>query len=427
MTETDPVVDSYIVILKEDCNFQSHISWMREQSTKYSNTSSKCEIIYEYNIVKGYSANLSGLALEDLASSADIEEIVQDGMAQADNPEPSEEELIDIDYTHEEPIDIENTIDEGETEALGLNNAPETNFVGFAPHRIHRDAPWGLARVNRRVRLPDNAQPSHITFSYGVRRPRPNAMADIYMVGNGINTGHLDFQGRARLGRNFTRDPNGPGRRGNDTHGAATIVGRRWGIAKTASVIAVKVLRDSDNTAPWTLVIAGMNWAADLAVVSRTPSVIHTSIRGSSHPGMDQAVTRIVARGVTVCVPAGDNNRPADGLSPARSPGAITVSAMNIRDARSVGANFGQVVDFFAPGEQITSAWVGSATATLRRNSTSSASAHVAGLIAYFIITEGIHRPAAILARIRQFAFEGRLSNIPEGTVNRMVWNAVRG
>lgn len=62
-------------------------------------------------------------------------------------------------------------------------------------------------------------------------------------------------------------------------------------------------------------------------------------------------------------VAAGNENRDALNSSPARATGAITVGATTIADTRASFSNFGSAVDIFAPGQDITSTWIGSTNA----------------------------------------------------------------
>lgn len=71
------------------------------------------------------------------------------------------------------------------------------------------------------------------------------------------------------------------------------------------------------------------------------------------------ASSQLTAQGIHVTVAAGNNNADASSFSPARAPSAITVGASTIADARASFSNFGSIVDIFAPGQNVISAWIG--------------------------------------------------------------------
>jgi subtilisin family serine protease len=48
----------------------------------------------------------------------------------------------------------------------------------------------------------------------------------------------------------------------------------------------------------------------------------------------------------------------ADAGSPAREPLAITVGAIDIKDNKATFSNYGRLIDIFAPGVDILSAWI---------------------------------------------------------------------
>ena len=113
-------------------------------------------------------------------------------------------------------------------------------------------------------------------------------------------------------------------------------------------------------------------------------------------------------------VAAGNENQNAANVSPARVQGAITVGATTIRDDRASFSNFGAVVDIFAPGQQITSAWIDSDTATNTISGTSMATPHVAGLVAYLIGLRGDMSPAQMSALVQSLSGKGEISGLRE-------------
>jgi len=106
------------------------------------------------------------------------------------------------------------------------------------------------------------------------------------------------------------------------------------------------------------------------------------SLGGGASPTVDAAVESSIKAGVTYSIAAGNSNANACNYSPARVRAALTVGATTNTDTRAAFSNFGVCVDIFAPGNAITSAWIGSISATNTISGTSMAAPHVAGVVA---------------------------------------------
>ncbi|KAG8785784.1 subtilisin-like serine protease [Ceratobasidium sp. 428] len=367
---------SYIIVLKDNVSMKKHKTWVdgqRAQKAK-GNSKSMLQITNDYETLNGYSAKLSDDTLNEISKSPDVAMVVQD-----------------------------------------------TRCHGSL---TQTDAPWGISRISRKSRLPKGSSVNNVNYVFD-RKSSP-AGVDVYVLDTGINTAHVDFGGRAIWGATFGPYKNADGH-GHGTHVAGTIGGKRYGVAKAARMMAVKVLGD-DNSGWNSDLIAGVNWATKQAQASRRLSVMSISIGSAPDPALDKAVTNAVAMGMHVVVAAGNSNQDVKNFSPARAPAVITVGATNINDGRWVwsatsGSNWGSGVDIFAPGEYITSTWIGSTTATNRITGTSMATPHVSGLIAYLLATEGKRTPASMLARIKQLAPDNVLTGVPAGTRNELIWN----
>jgi oryzin len=112
----------------------------------------------------------------------------------------------------------------------------------------------------------------------------------------------------------------------------------------------------------------------------------------------------------------------ASNTSPASAPNAITVAAIASNNARASFSNYGSVVDIFAPGQNILSAWIGSNTATNTISGTSMATPHIVGLSVYLMGLESLSGPAAVTARIKQLATTGVVSGT-NGSPNLLAYN----
>ncbi|PPQ63335.1 hypothetical protein CVT24_006708 [Panaeolus cyanescens] len=325
----------------------------------------------EWDIVNGFAADLDEATLNELRASKDVELIAEDGVMEA--------------------------------------FATQTN------------APWGLQRISQRARL-SSTSTTALTYTYNYDDSAGRGV-DIYIVDTGIYTSHSDFGGRARWGASFNNLGNSDGH-GHGTHCAGTAAGTRYGVAKGANLIAVKVLSDSGSGAT-SGIVSGLNWVLSQARASGRPSVVSMSLGGSTATTLDNAVASLTSAGIHVVAAAGNSNTNAANTSPARAPSAITVGASTIGDVRSSFSNYGAVVDVFAPGTGVTSAWIGSTSATNNISGTSMAAPHIAGLVAYLIGKDGNVSPAAMETKIKSLSTKSALTSIPSGTVNNLAFNGI--
>lgn len=268
---------------------------------------------------------------------------------------------------------------------------------------------WGLDRVDQRA-LPLNQAYNYTTTASNVH---------VYVLDTGVRATHQTFGGRVRQGYDFIdNDTTAQDGYGHGSHVAGTIAGSQYGVAKGAAIYPVRVLNNqgSGTTAQ---VVAGINWITQNAV---KPAVANASLGGSGSTAIDTAVRDSVASGVTWVVAAGNSNTNASSFSPARVTQAITVGATTSSDARASYSNYGSVVDLFAPGSTITSAWNTSDTATYTGNGTSFASPHVAGAAALYLSANTTATPAQVQTALVNRATTGVVGNPGSGSPNRLLY-----
>jgi subtilisin family serine protease len=269
---------------------------------------------------------------------------------------------------------------------------------------------WGLDRIDQR-NLPLN---NSYTF------PTTASNVHIYILDTGIRTTHNDFGGRAIHGRDAVdNDNDATDCHGHGTHVAGTAGGSSFGVAKGATLVAVRVLNCA-GSGTTTGIVNGINWVTSNAI---RPAVANMSLGGAgNNTTMNNAVANSIASGVSYAIAAGNSNSNACNFSPALVPTAITVGATTINDARASFSNFGTCLDIFGPGQSITSAWFSSNTATNTISGTSMASPHAAGVAALIASANPSFTPAQVRDRMVADATTNVVTGAGSGSPNRLLF-----
>ncbi|WP_328906549.1 S8 family peptidase [Streptomyces sp. NBC_00234] len=268
---------------------------------------------------------------------------------------------------------------------------------------------WGLDRIDQAETAGDKA------YTY------PDAAGEgvtAYVIDTGVRVTHSDFEGRATSGFDAVdNDDNADDGNGHGTHVAGTIAGAAHGVAKKAKIVAVRVLDDS-GSGTTEQVVAGIDW---VTANHQGPSVANMSLGGSADPALDAAVQKAIAAGVTFGVAAGNESSDAGEGSPSRVPEAITVASSTVDDEQSSFSNFGSVVDIYAPGSDITSAWNDSDDGTKTISGTSMATPHVVGAAAVYLAGHQDATPEQVATALTEGATPDAISNATQGTANKLL------
>lgn len=288
------------------------------------------------------------------------------------------------------------------------------------PKFIEKDAPKHLDEIDNRGGDTDGKFEASQTGS-GI---------DIYILDSGINQSHEEFTGRIvdcvnfdlSAATNDCSDCNGHG-----THVSALAAGTKYGAAKNASIIAVRVY-GCDNEGPVSQVIAGINYVLARMRTSGRRSVVNMSFGGNRIPALDRAVQVLVDAGAVVVVAAGNENVDSCNTSPGGAPAALTVAAAESKGSFASFSNYGSCVALAAPGVNIKSAWIGSSSSTETLSGTSMASPITAGVVALYLEA----KPGADVGQVKNdivcSATTGFLKNIPtSSTPDRFIYSPPGG
>ncbi|UQA92501.1 S8 family peptidase [Streptomyces halobius] len=268
---------------------------------------------------------------------------------------------------------------------------------------------WGLDRIDqadtegdKKYNYPDNA-------GEGVTA---------YVIDTGVRTTHKDFEGRASSGFDAVDgDDDATDGNGHGTHVAGTIAGVEHGVAKKTKIVAVRVL-DDEGSGTTEQVVAGIDWVTKN---HEGPSVANMSLGGGADEALDAAVKKAIDSGVTFGVAAGNESTDAGQGSPARVKEAITVASSADADEQSDFSNYGEVVDLYAPGSDITSDWNDSDEGTKTISGTSMATPHVVGAAAVYLAGHQDATPEEVAQALTDGATPDKITNPSEGTPNKLL------
>lgn len=286
---------------------------------------------------------------------------------------------------------------------------------------LETDSPtpsWGLDRTDQPSLPLDNSFTYPTQGGAGVRA---------YIVDTGVQADNPDFAGRIAAGYDaFGANGQNADCHGHGTHVAGTVAGTKYGLAKKATIVPVKVLSCA-GSGSYSGIIAALDWIRANHPVG-TPGVVNMSIGGPTNASLTAAVENLYAAGVLSVVAAGNSNTDACTSSPASAPNAVTVGATGSTDARASFSNFGNCVDIFAPGMSIVSDDAFAAGGSKSMSGTSMASPHVAGAAALVLGQNPRFTPAQVTAALKDNARQGVVTNAQSansGLLNIQFLNAI--
>jgi len=251
---------------------------------------------------------------------------------------------------------------------------------------------WGLDRVDG---VRDGVY-NYISTGSGVR---------IYIVDTGVDAAHPDFGGRVTSGFDaFGEGLANTDCQGHGTHVAGIAAGSYFGVAKSATVVPVRVL-DCNGVGTTSTLTSGIEWI--LANHSGGTGIVNMSLGGGQDDRVNSITSRLVDAGLIVVVAAGNAGQDACNYSPASARGAIAVAAIDIDDSRASFSNYGSCVDISAPGVGINSANADNYSISKRMSGTSQASPFVAGAVATYLSSGSASNSSTAESYMNQLAENG--------------------
>ncbi|MFD8979407.1 S8 family peptidase [Streptomyces sp. NPDC059564] len=280
--------------------------------------------------------------------------------------------------------------------------APEKGAEAMSPSHS-----WGLDRIDQKFLPLDNNFSAHGS-GQGVTA---------YIVDSGIDFTHADFGGRAVRGFDAIGDGrNGADCNGHGTHVAGTVGGTTFGVARKTTLVSVRVFGCTGGGSS-SAVIAGFDWVAANA---RQPAVLNASLGGDRSAAVNAAATAVSDRGVLPVIAAGNENRDACQVSPASALRVETVGATDRFDQEASFSNFGECLDIYAPGQDITSAKLGGGSTNM--SGTSMAAPHVAGVAALYKAEHPNALPAEVHNFLSDKSTKDMVENLSDNSPNQLLF-----
>ena len=260
------------------------------------------------------------------------------------------------------------------------------------------------------------------------------AGVDVYVLDSGILASHQEFSGRVSSGGNFAEDrAQGDGGdysdcSGHGTHVTSLLGGTTYGSAKRVLIHPVRVMK-CDNEGTLAAALLGIDFV--LRKAKEIPSrhfIVNLSWGGDKSGILDAGIARLLSAGGLVVAAAGNDDKDSCYISPAGTPGVISVASSSVSDTYSSFSNFGPCVSVVAPGEFVLGAGIKSPSDTATLSGTSMASPLTAGVAAIYWTLHPTESAATVRAAIICSSTFGAVTRLPNvQTTSRLIYSDPNG
>ncbi|MCD9022402.1 S8 family peptidase [Cohnella silvisoli] len=265
--------------------------------------------------------------------------------------------------------------------------------------------PWGVKHIQA-------PQAWSRTTGHGVK---------VGVIDTGVDFGHPDL--RHSLGRGINllhrlalpQDDNGHGTHISGTIAAANELQGMIGVAPRATIYPVKAF-DYNGTAYVSDIILGIEWC-----IRNQMNVVNMSFGMKTRSkSLLNAVNNAYRSGVLIVASSGNDGSIGDIDYPARYNQTIAVGATTQQSRIATFTNRSGLIDIYAPGEHVVSAWLRGKHREM--SGTSMATSHVTGAVALLLGLKPGLTPAQIKSIIKKSAKPLRNSKAPRmaGELNVM-------
>ena len=181
----------------------------------------------------------------------------------------------------------------------------------------------------------------------------------VFVLDAGVRCTHAELAGRCTNGPSFTKgDLTTKDVTGHGTHAASMIAGKTLGIARSATIVSLKVV-ESVQKGSTSEVMKALAYINDqLDGIIDNPVVVYLSFSAgpsANNTALHDAIVGLTMygtiNGMAIVLPAGNQNEDACNHKPGNETSTITVGATKDHLRKADYSNWGKCVDVWAHGE----------------------------------------------------------------------------